>query len=91
MGIVLWIAQQVEDACGTKLPHRTRGLVRVTKHTATGTLTPWQSWHRDIDRALYPDDAAAFSCLIPVTHAIVTDGMEGQFVAYSAAGFPDPW
>ena len=65
--------------------------MRVTKYAAAGTLTPRQSWHRDVDRALYPDDAAAFSCLIPVTHAIGTDGMEGQFVAYSAARFPDPW
>ena len=90
-GIILRIAQQVEDACGTKLPHRSWGFVRVTKYTAAGTLTPRQSWHRDVDRAFYPDDAAAFSCLIPVTHHIVPDGMEGQFVAYSAAGLPDPW
>ena len=30
VGIVLQIAKQVEDACGTKLPHRTWGFVRVT-------------------------------------------------------------
>jgi hypothetical protein len=85
------ITAQVEAAAGTKLVHRKWGFVRVTKHTAAGTLTPRQAWHRDIDRSLYPDDAAAYSCLIPVTHDIVTDGMEGQFVAASVGGYPDPW
>lgn len=85
------ICQQVEAACGTKLPYRKWGFVRVTKYTVAGTLTPRQAWHRDVDRALYPDNDHAFSCLIPVTHDIVDDGMCGQYIHYSAAGFPDPW
>ena len=61
------------------------------KFTAGHTVTPRQSWHRDIDRGMYPEDKGAFSILAPLTMDIPVDGREGQFVAHSWYGIPDPW
>ena len=88
---VLRIRKSIEEATGTALRSQNWGFIRVRKFTAGHTVTPRQSWHRDIDRAVYPEDKGAFSILAPLTMDIPVDGREGQFVAHSRYGIPDPW
>jgi hypothetical protein len=88
---VLRIRKSIEEATGTTLRSQNWGFIRVRKFTPGHTVTPRQSWHRDIDRAVYPEDKGAFSILAPLTMDIPVDGREGQFVAHSRYGIPDPW